>query len=224
MPEEKDEIASEAKSLSGQLVELFGLKEIIFGALIVYCFWVPRREALAYVFPGTGKGYVDVILLAFASAVIGLLLFFAVAMVWAVLTIVLVGPLRVRNDSPLRQLLRSQLLRAKSPDDTDAFLHNLTAGEATDVAVATVVRIWPGYLPLLTRPRTAAQFAYACAIVAVPILGRLNDVLGFGGWFPFGIATLFLVLGILQQLNYVDELRNALLAASLQPPSKPDCK
>lgn len=212
MADEKDSAASEAKGLSNQLLELFGLKELVFGGLLVYDVWVPRQAEFARALPTTGKTYVDVALWAFAAAVVGRVLFFAVSVVWALASLAIV---KRRRAAALIGQLDSLYGAGGRPADENP----------GDVAATAIARAWPARVADLERRRTSAMFAYACALLSLVVLGRVAEALGLVGWrvtaLSIGGMLVFGALGLLFQLDYVGELTRAAGAintAKLSPP------
>lgn len=210
-------IAGEAKGVSERFVQSLGLVELILGGVGLYWLGLWYRGEAARLFPTTGLSFVDVGLLAFAAALLGKLLCLLVAFVMALVRLAF----RKRRWRYYVQLERAvcSYLGAAGPGDLPARL-----GQANTEAEIKIDLVELGsYYVVLADPsqrahfeliRTRAIVAYSAALLAAPYLAYLVRegapwtmlLVGAAG------ALTFLLLGFVEQLDYLKSLAERLVA------------
>jgi hypothetical protein len=204
------DLTEQAKQVTTDFVNMLGLQELIFGGISLYLFWLRNPSAAASQFPSTGASYLDVPLLACAAAFVGKLLSFVIAVVMAIVA----KSFRHRwayCDLDIELIeYRKKLGNAKALD----------AHDHTDLALAYVVRAWPERQAYFERIKAKSSFAYGCVILAVLAIWSTKVGSDFRGWF-IAAASGFLVLGILQQFDYVRDLQRNLISIRETPPPAP---
>ena len=209
--EDKSDIAGEAKGVPERFVQSLGLVELILGGVALYGLGLWYGAETARLFPRTGVSFVDVGLLAFAAALLGklLCLFVAVAMAFTRLAA------RLGRWQYYKQLEGAvcAYLRVTKPDELPAKLGR----EKIDLIELTsyyVVLADPNQRAYFDQMRTRAIVAYSAALLALPYLSYLARegaprsmlILGAAG------ALMFLLLGFLEQQDYLKSLGERLIA------------
>ena len=218
MPEGgKSDLADEAKGVSERFIQSLGLVELILGGVGLYWLGLWYGAEAARLFPTTGLGFVDVGLLAFAAALLGKLLCLLVAFLMALTRLAF----RKRRWRYYVQLERAvcAYLGAAGPAELPARLGQAKAEaeikiDLIELSSYYVVLADPSQRAHFELIRTRAIVAYSAALLAVPYLAyllregapRTMLLAGAAG------ALTFLLLGLVEQLDYLKSLAERLVA------------
>jgi hypothetical protein len=203
--------AEEAKGMARDLLRTLGLTELVLGALAVY--WIRLRfgSSLFNIFPSTGHEVLDIALIACAAAFAGQALSILIRAGVALVEYLLIQKLEMlgyyaRLETALNEY---RTFRGQTGDLGDA--------DRIDLAAHYASRCGPGFRASIENVRAGSELAYSAVLFAVPYgiyFIRSGAPKGFV-WFSLLSAPLMLLLGLLRQLEYVNEIE-MILRSSLE--------
>jgi hypothetical protein len=205
LEESSSDVAEAAKGLATSFVATLGLLDIILGGLALYCYRLLSGRQIESRFPSTGFASVDVALLACGAALAGKLIYLLVSGF-------IMGAV---------EWLWSHTNQKRLADAVAAYCRTTKRNTAAvtvapmDLAVAYLAFDVPPLAQSLDQIRTAAHFAYGASILCAPFYYYMRDQLG--AWWFVGGGALFFFLGLLQQLDYYENVVASLLAARVTP-------
>jgi hypothetical protein len=214
---EKKDAADEAKGVSEGFIQSLGLVELIVGGVGLYWLRLWYQDQAPALFPSTGLSYVDAGLLAFAAALVGKLLSLSVAFLMAVVRVAAKALGRFYYPEVETSVyaymgvadaaaLEAKLGR-KDVDLVELGSYYLVHADATQRAHFELIR-------------TRAIVAYSAALLALPYFcyfvrqgapASLTVACAVG-------VPLLLVLGLMEQLDYLKSLAERLTVVRTAPP------
>jgi len=212
MPEEeKSDVASEAKSVSASFIQSLGLVELILGGVGLYWLRLWYREQVPGLFPTTGLSFVDAGLLAFAAALVGKLLCLLVNTMMAVVRLV-AEKYRVLYYKRIEAAVCSY----SDVADLAALLAKLKQEKIDLIELGSYYLVLedPNQRAHFELIRTRAIVAHSTALLALPYAFYFVREGAPTSMILLGLAgsLLFLVLGFLEQLDYLRSLAERLVA------------
>lgn len=206
------DLIEEGKGAVEDLFRSIGLLDLILGSLVLYWIWLWYGTRVSNLFPSTHINFVDIGLLAFGASLVGRAVLLAVV-TWMMLMLKIVETYDISYYySETCKALENLTGRSKPPGKEDVYGLSLEVIALTD----------PTQRILLERIRTRVIIAYSATLLAVPYIIYLVRekapgliVAGMG----IGVLVLGL-LGFLEQLDYLGNIKTKLVALLLKKQSE----
>jgi hypothetical protein len=207
LPEAKEQaVAESAEGLLSIFLATIGLQDLILGTITVYCARLIYGPSALVLFPSTGIEIADIALLASVAALIGKIVTLGVALIMAILNVIVKTSGWLAYEKELRNAMTKycKVTKRATPTPTDNILELAPSYLAIDT---------PKLADAIQRIRTEAIFSYGAGFLAIAyaIYFRRNGARGIAT--AMEVCTIsFLLLGVIQQLNYIKSTTAALRA------------
>lgn len=204
-------VEKQGEGLAASFVSILGLVEIVIGGLTLYLVRLRLGTSAMALFPTTGYAVIDVALLACAASLTGRLLALTIAIGMAVINRLM------RKTKQVERLLEAianyEKRTKRSPN---------TALKPLDYGAALLTTDTPARQPQLERVRATAILSYAASILAFPYAHTVISHPTLASSIRWA-GAMFLLIGLLQQLDYINTVATLLAAggndAGANPPN-----